>query len=379
MKNYPKMKNNHRQKDYQLESPIGSRVIINGQEVDYFSGTGYLGLQSHPDVLKAAADTLARYGLSTATSRGGFGEHPVYHWLEQEACAYFNTEKALFFPSGYMGMSVLVQTNGSGSDHIFIDSAAHYSLWDAALAANKTITPFHHVNPGHLEEIIRSEILPDEHPLVISDAVFPISGEIAPLPDYLKIIEPFNGRIFLDDAHGVGVLGENGRGILEYFNIQSDRVKTCGTLAKALGGYGGIIAGPGDWIDEMDQNSSICIGASPPPLVTAAASARALTIARENPRLRRQLWANVKQARDGLRSLGWELDDTPVPIICLPSLQGQNLASVQKQLFAQGFAVAYVRSYSSTPAGGALRVAVCAQHTSDQINRLVDTMKNLAL
>ena len=113
--------------EYQLESPIGPRVTINGREVDYFSGTGYLGLQSHPEVIRAAADTVNQYGLSTATSRGGFGEHPVYHLLEKEACAYFSAEKALFFPSGYMGMAVLLQTNGRGSDHIFINSAAHYS------------------------------------------------------------------------------------------------------------------------------------------------------------------------------------------------------------------------------------------------------------
>jgi 8-amino-7-oxononanoate synthase len=363
--------------EYQLESPIGPRVTINGREVDYFSGTGYLGLQSHPDVIRAAADSVNQYGLSTATSRGGFGEHPVYHLLEKEACTYFSAEKALFIPSGYMGMSVLLQTNGRGSDHIFIDSSAHYSAWDAALAANKTITPFQHRSADNLAEKIRSELLPGEHPLVLSDAVFPISGEIVPLPDYLTILESYGGRIFLDDAHGVGVLGAHGRGILDNFNLQADCVKVSGTLAKALGGYGGIITGPAEWIDRMDQNSGVCIGASPLPLVTTAASAKALQIAREHPELRQQLWTNVKQARDGLRGLGLDLEDTPVPIICLPALAGQNLAQMQSCLFEKGFAVAHVREYTSAPSGGALRVAICALHSKEQIERLIHTISTV--
>lgn len=364
---------------YRLESPIGARVTINGREVDYFSGTGYLGLQSRPEVLHAGIETLQRYGLSTATSRGGFGEHPVYDRLEQEARAFFAAEKALFFPSGYMGMSVLLQTNGTVNDHIFIDSAAHYSAWDACLAANKTITPFHHLRPESLAEKIKAELVRGEHPLVISDGVFPISGEIAPLPDYLDVLEPYSGRIFLDDAHGMGVLGEFGRGILDHFKVDVDapEIKVCGTLAKALGGYGGIITGPASWIDMVEQNSGVCIGASPPPLVTAAASARALAIAREEPRLREKLWANVKLARNALRGLGWHLEDSPVPIICLPALAGQNLERMQRQLFDQGYAVAYVRAYTSAPPGGALRVAISADHSAEQIEHLVYVMESL--
>ena len=357
--------------EYRLQSPIGPRVVINGRDVDYFSGTGYLGLQNHPEVIQAAEQTLRQYGLTTATSRGGFGEHPVYDELEKQACAYFGSEKALFFPSGYMGMGILLQTNASANDHIFIDSAAHYSLWEAAQASTKIITPFHHLSPENLAEKIKTELQPGEHPLVISDAVFPISGEIAPLPDYIEVVVPYNGRVFLDDAHGFGVLGGNGRGTLDHFNITSDRVKVCGTLAKALGGYGGTITGSAEWIDRVEQNSGVCIGASPPPLVTAAASAKALEIARLNPGLRETLWSNVKQARDGLRDLGWELEDTPVPIICLPALDKQNLKKMQNRLFEKGFAVAHVRNYTSAPAGGALRVAICAMHNRGQIERII--------
>jgi glycine C-acetyltransferase/8-amino-7-oxononanoate synthase len=364
--------------DHHIQSPIGPRVTIDSREVDYFCGTGYLCLQSHPEVIRAAGDVLQKYGLSTAASRGGFGEHPVYDELEKQACRYFDAEKALFFPSGYMGMSILLQTETTANDHIFIDSGAHYCLWDAAQTSTKVTTVFRHRSPDDLAEKIREELQPGERPLVISDAVFPVSGEIAPLPDYLSIIEPYHGRIFLDDAHSVGVLGEHGRGILDHYSLISEDVKTSGTLAKALGGYGGIITGPAEWIDRVDQNSGVVTGASPLPLVTAAASAKALEIARTNPVLQETLRVNVKMARDGLRSAGWDLEDTPVPIICLPSRKNFSPGVVCNRLIEHGIAVDHVRNYTSTPAGGALRVAVCALHSPDQITRLVDALSDSA-
>ena len=221
-----------------MESPFGAQANFNGKEYDYFSGTGYLGLQSHPAVIHAAKKVLEKYGFSTATSRGSYGEHPVYDELEKQASAFFGSEKVLYFASGYMGVSILTQVTSLQFDHIFIDSQAHFSLWDAAQSTNKAITPFHHLSPERLEECILYESLQNERPLVLSDAVFPISGEIAPLPQYLEIVKKYQGVVYLDEAHSVGVLGAHGRGITEYYEIDDDSCRTSGTLAKALGGYG---------------------------------------------------------------------------------------------------------------------------------------------
>jgi 8-amino-7-oxononanoate synthase len=357
-----------------MESQQGARTIFNGREMDYFAGTGYLGLQSHPVVIKAAQEALQRYGFSTATSRGGYGEHPVYDELEQEACAYFGAEKVLYFASGYLGIPILTQATGNCFDHIFIDSSAHFSLWDAAFATNLPITPFHHLHPQSLAEQLCRELLPKERPLVLSDGVFPVSGEIAPLPDYLELVKPKQGLVYLDDAHAVGVLGKNGWGTPEYYEIRDTSCQTCATLAKALGGYGGVIWGRAEWVKRIDRASRICAGASPPPLVVAAASARALALARTTPGLRQSLRDNVARARDGLRTLGWELPDTPVPIICLEARQGIKLEQIKKELFKEAIAVELVRSYTSTPAGGALRIAIFATHSKAQIDRLVEAI-----
>ena len=172
---------------FKMESISGARTIFNGREMDYFAGSGYLGLQSHPSVLLAAQEALIRYGFSTATSRGGFGEHPVYDKLENEACAFFRAEKIIYFASGYFGISILTQSTGNRFDHIFIDSSAHFSLWDAAYATNMPITPFHHLQPQSLKEKLHKELHRQERPLVLSDGVFPVSGEIAPLSSIPRI------------------------------------------------------------------------------------------------------------------------------------------------------------------------------------------------
>ncbi len=214
-----------------------------------------------------------------------------------------------------------------------------------------------------------------QRPLVISDGVFPVSGEIAPLPAYLDLVKPLKGLVYLDDAHAVGVLGKNGGGTPEYYEILDESCHTSATLAKALGGFGGVIWGKEDWINGIDRSSRICVGASPPPLVVAAASARALAVARTSPDLRQRLWDNVAQARNGLRNLGWDLPDTPVPIICLDAQQGISLERIRKGLFEQAIAVELVRSYTSTPAGGALRIAIFATHSHAQIDRLIDAIR----
>ena len=365
------------EKQFRMESPVGARTRIGGREVDYFSGTGYLGLQNHSEVIRATVDALQQYGFSTATSRGGYGEHPLYEKFEREACTYFGAEKTLYLPSGYMGVSVLTQASSGKFEHIFIDSDAHYSLWDAAYATNLPITPFHHCQVESLEEKLKGELRPGERPLLLSDGVFPISGEIAPLPDYLNLLHVFQGTVYLDDAHSVGVLGEYGQGTPDYFKIRDESCHTSGTLAKALGGYGGIIWGDLDWVKHLERESRIVLGSSPPPLPVAAASARALEIARQNPMLRQQLWSNALRVRKGLNQLGWILQDVPVPIICLGARADVDLIRIKKGLFEQGIAVSLVRSYTSTPPGGALRIAIFATHTEEQIDRLVLAISQL--
>ena len=196
-----------------IETSVGSRVIIAGRERDYFAGCGYLGLQNHPALIAAAADALQRYGLGTATSRGGYGEHPVYVALEAEAARYFGTEAALYYVTAYLGNTILLQGLRGEYDRIFLDDASHFSVRDSVQIAGAPVTPFRDLDPDDLAAQLHAQLRPGERPLVISDGVFPISGEIAPAPDYLAALAPYAGAILcLDDAHATGVLGARAGG-----------------------------------------------------------------------------------------------------------------------------------------------------------------------
>lgn len=364
--------------NYTMESAVGARAVIDGRERDYFAGCGYLGLQNHPALIASAVETLQRYGLGTATSRGGYGEHPVYAALEDAAARFFSSEAALCYVSAYLGNAILLQGLAGDYRRIFMDEAAHFSVRDGVQATGVPVTTFRHLDAADLAVKLRERLLPGERPLVISDGVFPVSGEIAPLPDYAAVLSGYDQAIVcLDDAHATGVLGARGRGTAEYWGERHPvgvQVHSAHTLSKALGCHGGLIAGDAATIQRLRQDAAAFGATSPSPLPAAAAATAALDLVAGRSWLRDRLWANVARAREGLRSLGWELKDVPVPIICLRARPGIDLARIQTELFARDVCVAHVTRYSSTPPGGALRVAIYATHSGAQIDRLVELL-----
>jgi glycine C-acetyltransferase/8-amino-7-oxononanoate synthase len=368
---------------YLMQSPPGARTLINDRWRDYFAGTGYLGLQGHPALTAAVADAMQRYGLGTGTSRGGFGEHPLYHAVEQAAARFFDVQQALYVTSGYLGAAILLQGLAGQYEHIFVDEAAHTSVWSGARTAGVPVTAFRHLAADDLASQCAIHLRAGQRPLVISDGIFPISGEIAPAPAYVDVLNAYDGALLcLDDAHASGVLGANGRGTVEFWAGEAGlasgvAIYTSHTLSKALAGFGGVLGGDAAQVARIRANAPAFVAASPPPLPAAAASAAALDLAHSTPELRARLRSNVALARQGLRRLGWPLDDTPVPILCLAARPGVDLAFVQAELFAADICVAHVTSYSSTPPGGALRIAIFASHTAAQIERLVAEMERL--
>jgi 8-amino-7-oxononanoate synthase len=366
---------------YAMQSPVAARVLINDRWRDYFAGCSYLGLQSHPGLLEAAAAALRRYGLGTATSRGGYGEHPLYREVEEAAAAYWEAERAVYYVTAYLGNAVLAQGLAGEYDRVFVDEASHYSVWDGARTAAAGLHPFRHLDPADLAAQLRRHLKPGERPLVFSDGVFPISGEIAPVRDYQEVLAPYDAAILcLDDAHATGVLGAHGRGTMEHWGADGrngPRIYAAHTLSKALGSHGGVIAGDAALIERLERRAKALVATSPSPLPAAGAAAWALRFMRQDTELRSRLRANVAAARAGLRRLGWPLADSPVPILCLGSRPGVDLGRLRDELFARDICVAHVTSYSSVPAGGALRIAIFATHTADQIERLIAELARL--
>ena len=365
---------------YIMESPPGPRTVINGREVDYFCGCGYFGFQSHPAVLEAACDALRRFGIGSATTRSGYGSTPPIEEVEKRAASLFGTQAALYYVSGYLGNAVLLAGLEDRFEKIFVDEASHFSVMDGIAQSSRPVIPFAHRDPEDLGRQMGNIIRPGMRPLIFTDGVFPVSGEIAPLRDYWEILRDYDEALLcVDDAHAAGVLGERGRGTFEHFGLNGKGLFLTATLSKALGGFGGVIPGTREFIRKLEAKSSVPFAASLPPTPAAAAAAKSLALLEEDPSMRQTLWDMVAYAKTKMAGLGFDVDDSPVPIICLKGTKGCDFARLESELLERGVAVYYVPggSYSSVPREGAIRIAVFANHTRDQIDRLTAELQRL--
>ena len=290
------------------------------------------------------------------TSRSGFGNNPILLEVERKVAEFFCTESALYYVSGYLGNAILLQGLKDDYDVIFFDRESHYSVLDGISLAGKPAVGFSHQDADDLKKQVARHLQPSQRPLLICDGVFPVSGEIPPIAEYVETLDPYDDfTICVDDAHATGVIGEKGRGCFEYLGLSNPRLVSSGTLSKALGGHGGVIAGDTNLIEQLKKNSSIPFASSAPPTPAAAATAKALEILHANPHLRKRLWDNTIYAKDRLRELGFDINHTPVPIICLSSNQ-VDLETLPARLLDQGIAVSRFysggQSYSSVPEDG---------------------------
>ena len=235
---------------FEMDSGPGPETVINGRRLLYFGGTGYFGFQTHPDLLQAAQKATAEFGMGTATSRNVFGTSPLYLDVEKTASNFFGSDEAIYLPSGYLINIAGFQSLGAlrRFDALFVDEGAHWSITDFMYALQKPVYTFMHGDAESLRGRLKESLKPGQKPLVVSDGIFPAFGRIAPLPDYFKLVESYDGCMWLDDCHAIGVLGGNGRGTYEHYGLQSERLYFGGTLSKAVGAHGGIIPGKQEFI-----------------------------------------------------------------------------------------------------------------------------------
>jgi len=301
--------------------------------------------------------------------------------VERNAAKFFATESALYYVSGYLGNAILLRGLREDYDVIFYDKESHYSVLDGIATADKPAVAFAHRDADDLKTQVARHLKPTERPMVICDGVFPVSGGLSPIPEYVDVLQKYDDfTICVDDAHATGVIGELGHGCYEHLGLSGPRLYSSGTLSKALGGHGGIIAGDASLIERLKNKSKIPNGSSSPPTPAAAASAKALEILRDTPELRKRLWDNTLYAKSRFRELGFDVNDTPVPIICLSSKKA-NLETLPDKLLDKGIAISRYyaggHAYSSVPAGGAVRIAIFSDHTRQQIDRLVQEIGTL--
>jgi len=360
-----------------MESAPGAETVIDGKRYLYFGGTGYYGFQGDPALLKAACQALQKYGMHTSTTRSGLGNSPLYEAVEKKAAEYFGTDGSCYLASGYLGNTAGFQALAAMGrcDVIFMDEGSHYSVVDYISLIGKPVVKFAHCDPEDLRGKLQAGIKAGQKPLVVSDGVFPTFGQIAPIPEYVKAIEPFEGSVWLDDNHGVGVLGPNGRGTYEYYGLKSDRLFFCGTMSKAFGSHGGIIPGPKGFIDAVRQ-SHIMNGATQPTSAAAAASIEGMDILMKHPELRTRLLDNGRRLKEGLRRIGFPIEDTPFPVAAWKLKSVQEMDRVHQGLLDRGICIQRL-NYVGTGAEGVLRAVAFSTHTTEQIDRLLAELKAL--
>jgi glycine C-acetyltransferase/8-amino-7-oxononanoate synthase len=360
-----------------MESAPAAETIIDGRRYLYFGGTGYYALQNHPALLKAAADALATYGMHSATFRGGFGTTPLYVAVEQKAAQFFGTGDAAYIASGYLsniaGFQALAETTQFAA--VFFDDQAHYSLTDFLHLLRAPAVAFAHTDPDDLERKLRAHARPGQRILLVSDGVFPLMGEVAPVPAYLEVAAPYEAWVWLDDSHGVGVLGAHGRGTCEHYGLASDRVLFGGTLSKAFGSFGGIIPGPRPFIRTI-RSGHVMNGATSPTSSAAAWALTSIELLTRHPEWRAQLRDNARHVKAGLRAMGIPVGDSPLPIAAWTLDSAEEMDRIQRALMDRGICIqrAY---YPGAGAWGALRIVVFSSHTAGQIDRLLGELKSL--
>jgi 8-amino-7-oxononanoate synthase len=360
-----------------MDSAPGPETVINGRKYIYFGGTGYFALHGNAEMIKTGIEAFGKYGMHSATTRSGFGNNPVLLDAERKIAAYFGTEDAVYYVSGYFNGLMMAQGLADQFDLAFVDETAHFSVKDGVHSTRKPVVFYKHRDPSDLRSKLKSELKAGQRPVVFTDGVFPTFGVIAPVPEIVKELKPYDGILCLDDAHAAGVLGTNGRGTYEHFGLKpGDTLLMSGTLSKAFGGHGGFIPASAAFIQKIRQTVGAYSGASPTPTPIAAASAKGIELVQSHPEWREKLRRNVARVKKGMRQLGFDVGDTPMPIVTWALASADEMKKVQKELLDRGIAVAY-STYVGAPSGGVLRASIFSAHTDAHIDRLLEELKKL--
>ncbi len=361
-----------------LDSAQGAQVRVDGKDYLAFASNDYLGLAAHPAIADAACAALRQYGTGAGAAHLLTGHHSLHQRAEQELAAFVELPATLLFPTGYMANLGLVTALLDRHGAIFADKLNHASLVDAAQLSRAAHQRYRHNDLDHLEQLLRASDA--EHKLIASDAVFSMDGDLAPVPELLALAEKYDAWLYLDDAHGFGVLGEHGRGILEHFRLSTldSRLVYLATLGKAAGVAGAFVAGSADLIEWLvNKARTYTYTTAQPPALAAAVSASLALIGKE-PERRARLAGLIAHLKQGVAGLPWPLlpSDTPIqPLLVSDNHETLRLADGLRE---RGILCPAIRPPTVPEGSARLRISLSASHTLADLDRLLVALGELA-
>jgi 8-amino-7-oxononanoate synthase len=365
---------------YPYFKPISSSedtiVVIEGKERIMMGSNNYLGLTHHPEVLAAARAALERYGSGCTGSRFLNGTLDLHEQLELELAEFFGKEACLVFSTGYQAnLGVISGLVGRG-DMVFLDKLDHASIVDGAKMSQGETVRFNHGDLAGLERKLQ-RVPEGTGTMIIVDGVYSMEGDIADLPNLIKVAQKYGAALAVDDAHSVGVLGPKGDGTAAHFGLTDEVDLIVGTFSKSLASIGGFAAGTENVIHYLKHHSRpLIFTAALPPSNTAGVLA-ALHVLQREPERRDQLWVNTRRLQDGLRGLGFDIGPTETPIV--PVLIGplEKTFLFWRKLFDAGVFTNPVVPPAVPPSQCRLRTSLMATHTFEQIDRAIETFARL--
>ena len=360
----------------QLDSAQCVRINLEGRELLNFSSNDYLGLANHPVLKKAVSKAVEQFGAGSGSARLICGSQTPHHQLETALAAFKGTESALSFSSGYAAALGVVPVVVGKGDTVVIDKLVHASLIDAARLSGAKLRVFRHNNLEDLEGILQWANARGGHTLVITESVFSMDGDLAPLLNLVELKDKYGAWLMVDEAHATGLFGEGRRGLVEEFGIGGRVEIQMGTLGKALGAAGGFVCGSQELVDLLiNRARSFVFSTAPVPAQSAAAKAAVDWVQTGEAEIARtSLWGLVDQLKNGLIQRGWQLPVVRSAILPLVIGSESDAADLSKRLLVAGVFVPVIR-YPTVARGKArLRITVSAAHSPEDVSQLLEAL-----
>lgn len=352
-----------------LDSPQAEHIIANDKPYLSFCSNDYLGLANHPELIGAMQKAAADSGVGSGASNLITGHHRYHDDLEKQLAKFMGLPAALLFSTGYMANIGVLGALAGRNDAIFADKLNHACLNDGGYFSYADFVRYPHNDVAALEKLLRESKA--RHKLIAADAVYSMDGDIAPIPEYLELCEKYDAYLYLDDAHGFGVLGEHGQGSLSHFNVQSPRIIVMATLGKAAGVAGAFVAGEQVVIDYLVQKAKSYVYSTPAPPALSATLSASVRLIEQGDHLRSHLQTLIAYLKANLNLKKWQL--LPSDTAIQPLIIGDNLQSlaVSEYLQTHGILVPAIRP-PTVPVGTArLRISLSAAHTVDDVEKLI--------